>query len=111
MDSRSSRTVTIIATLTFACALSPIVGADTLNVPGDYTAIQEAIDAAVVGDEISTVVFGHFNAFPIMEDPTKPNRGALSWVDRTPAELFGDVRAAWPDALLQVNHTSPKRKF
>lgn len=58
----------------------------------------------IVGDEISTVAFGHFNAFPIVADVDKPNNGALLWHKLTPKELFGNVRDAWPDAVLQLNH-------
>lgn len=61
----------------------------------------------VTGEELTTFVYGHFNPFPIVPDPKKPNRGAMVWVDKKPAELFADVRKAWPDAVLQINH--PRR--
>ncbi len=58
----------------------------------------------ISGDEITTGVFGHFNVYPLVPDPALPNRGAFDWADRSPTELFGEVRAAAPDAVLQVNH-------
>ena len=61
----------------------------------------------VTGEELTTFVYGHFNPFPIVPDATKPNRGAMPWFNKKPGELFADVRKAWPDAVLQINH--PRR--
>ncbi len=58
----------------------------------------------VVGDEVSSGTWGHHNAFPITAAPGKPNAGAPAWYGKSPAQLFGELRAAWPGALLQVNH-------
>ncbi|MCC6749268.1 MAG: carboxypeptidase regulatory-like domain-containing protein [Deltaproteobacteria bacterium] len=58
----------------------------------------------VVGEEITSFVYGHFNPFPIEADPSLPNRGALVWYELTPPAVFAEVRRRWPQAVLQVNH-------
>jgi hypothetical protein len=76
---------------------------------GDYTptiakmGLQKWLQS-IVGEELTTFSYGHFNTFPITADTSKPNNGALPWDGKDPAELFADVRSTWPDALLQVNH-------
>lgn len=66
------------------------------------------LDAAVmgmVGQEITTFVFGHFNAFPLVWDPTQPNMGAIFPFDRSPPDLFEAVRAqSAGEVILQINH-------
>ena len=42
----------IVMVAAVACAVAPQLDADIINVPGDYPTIQEAIDAAVEGDEV-----------------------------------------------------------
>ncbi len=58
----------------------------------------------IVGEEMTTLTYGHFNLFPIKQDPTKSNMGALIWHGKTPNKLFADVYKAWPGAVNQVNH-------
>ncbi|MCA9671199.1 MAG: CehA/McbA family metallohydrolase [Myxococcales bacterium] len=58
----------------------------------------------IVGEELTTFAYGHFNVYPIVADDSKPNNGAIPWIGRTPPELFSDVRKAFPDAVLQINH-------
>lgn len=59
----------------------------------------------IVGQEVTTFAFGHFNAFPLVYDPSRPNFGGVFEHGRTPAELFAAVRAQSPgDELIQVNH-------
>jgi hypothetical protein len=58
----------------------------------------------VVGEELTTLVYGHFNPYPITQDSTQVNKGAVTWYQKSPGELFADVRKAWPNAVLQVNH-------
>ena len=38
--------------------------------------------ASLVGQEITTFSYGHFNAFPVKRSPGKPNDGALDWVEK-----------------------------
>jgi len=60
------------------------------------------------GVEVTTMIRGHFNHFPIQEpNPAAPNGGALRWwIERvSTSELFGMIRALGEDdALLQMNH-------
>lgn len=56
------------------------------------------------GEEISPATYGHFNPYPITQDPSKLNMGAMIWYDKDPTALFAAVRSTWPDAVLQVNH-------
>jgi hypothetical protein len=56
------------------------------------------------GEELTTVTYGHFNPYPLKQDPGKRNNGAMPWLGKTAPQVFSDVRAAWPDAVLQVNH-------
>jgi carboxypeptidase family protein len=58
----------------------------------------------VVGSEITTFTYGHFNAFPLVADPSKPGNGRISWYQKTPAETFKAIRANAGDPFLQVNH-------
>jgi hypothetical protein len=59
---------------------------------------------SLVGDEVTTGLWGHFNAFPVTADTSRPNAGAMAWYGKSPGKLFADIRAAWPKALLQINH-------
>jgi len=79
----------------------------------EYRELTEALGLAdrvhvVPGVEVTTLLRGHFNTFPMDPKPlTEVNGGApIWWVDQgTTSELFEKMReAAGPDALLQVNH-------
>ena len=72
-----------------------------------------AIDAAgigdevigVVGQEVTTFAYGHFNAFPLVWDPLKPNLGGVFPYDKDAPELFAAIRAQSPgDEIIAVNH-------
>jgi hypothetical protein len=84
----------------------------------DYAPVIDELGAAdeitsMVGVEITTPAFGHFNAFPLERDPSHRRGGALDWgggygYDMTPAEIF-----AWADShdgdpdndhVTQINH-------
>lgn len=56
------------------------------------------------GHEITTVVYGHFNAYPLPVLPDSPNQGAIEWVGLDPGELFDSVRSVSTDPVLQINH-------
>jgi hypothetical protein len=59
----------------------------------------------IVGQEVTTFVFGHFNAFPLVWDPSKPNMGAVFPFDKEAPELFDAIRSkADGDVVIQVNH-------
>lgn len=82
---------------------------------GDYGPTVRALGLAsrlhpIRGEEISTVTFGHFNAFPLEPDPVRWNAGAFVWYGLAIPDLFAQVRAAAPKAVLQVNHPRSKGK-
>lgn len=53
----------------------------------------------ISGVEITTLSWGHFNAFPYpVAQPAPPYTGV------TPLEIFASVRERAPDAVIQVNH-------
>lgn len=56
------------------------------------------------GHEITTVVYGHFNAYPLEVRLDEPNQGAIDWLGMDPGELFQTVRDYPGDPILQVNH-------
>ena len=62
---------------------------------------------AVTSVEVSPVVRGHANVFPVASKPELPNGGAWRWwmaPVSTTAEHFANVRANHPGSLVQVNH-------
>ncbi len=76
----------------------------------DYSPLVEVLGldiASVVGVEVSPVLGGHVNAWPVVRDPEATNGGAWLWWANIPdsAEAwFSGMRDRWPDALLQINH-------
>ena len=59
----------------------------------------------ITGQEVTTFVYGHFNAFPLVWDPSKPNMGAVFPFDKNAPELFDSIRSkADGDVVIQVNH-------
>jgi hypothetical protein len=58
----------------------------------------------VVGTEVTTFTYGHFNTFPLVADPSAIGNGRIEWYRKRPAELFATVRARQGDPYLQVNH-------
>lgn len=58
----------------------------------------------VVGSEITTFNYGHFNAFPLVPDFDKPGNGRIDWVKKKPGETFAAIRANPGAPFLQVNH-------
>lgn len=62
---------------------------------------------AVPSVEVSPVVRGHANVFPVVVDPERPNGGAWRWwldVVTSTTEHFQHIRDTHPDALVQINH-------
>lgn len=58
------------------------------------------------GVEITTSepVLGHFNAYPMPRDVTRPGNGAPDPVNVQPESLFAVLRALDPELMIQVNH-------
>jgi len=77
---------------------------------------------ATVGEEITTWDYGHFNAYPLRIDPSRPSRGSTDWAvaappgrdfpaygafSMTPAELLTEATTgsgSTPDTTIQINH-------
>lgn len=61
--------------------------------------------APITGQEVTSLLFGHFNVFPMVEDPTAINGGGIFPLDKDPLALFGLMRTQPPgDAIVQINH-------
>lgn len=64
---------------------------------------------SIPGEEMSPLVYGHFNVWPMVHDPTSPTGGAVDWPDggedfaMLPREMFAAARASGAE-LVQVNH-------
>jgi hypothetical protein len=91
--------------------------AENLEVPvstdhefiADYAPVIERLGLAaevrsIVGQEVTTVTIGHFNAFPLAPDPRKRNHGSIDWYYKKGPEIFAAIRANPARPLLQVNH-------
>ena len=66
----------------------------------------EGVLTSVVADEVSPVLRGHLNIYPISEVIGEPNNGALQWwqeVRQTP-ELFAVIREQVGEGVIQLNH-------
>jgi len=77
----------------------------------DFTPAVEAIPGArahlraIAGSEITTYLYGHFQAWPLTEKPDQLNRGGIDWFDTLAPELFARIRASEPTpVVIQVNH-------
>ena len=62
----------------------------------------------VVADEVSPLIRGHFNIYPVTPKPEEPNGGAWVWYWEDPVastdEQFSLVRERHGDILIQFNH-------
>jgi hypothetical protein len=80
----------------------------------DYAPIVRSLGAepfmaTMIGEEITSFDFGHFNAYPLEADPESENGGAFDWAGGEgptlrPAQIFAGVKARWPDSFVQMNH-------
>jgi hypothetical protein len=78
--------------------------------------------SAIIGEELTTFDYGHFNAYPLTIDPTRPSGGSTDWGMVAPAgEAFpsyynyvstpAEIEAlatlgpqSTPDTMVQINH-------
>ncbi len=79
------------------------------NVLADYAPVISELGvgdllASAVGDEITTKTWGHFGAFPLPIEEGELGRGAIPVGKHTPIEIFSDVRARAPKALIDIHH-------
>jgi len=61
---------------------------------------------AVPSAEVTTdlPIFGHFNAYPLVRDESRPGNGAPEYMGLEPSTLFRNLHALDPDLIVQVNH-------
>ncbi|MFN7134636.1 MAG: CehA/McbA family metallohydrolase, partial [Myxococcales bacterium] len=91
-------------------------GAEGLEIPvstdhetiADYEPVVRGLKLerfmkTMVGSEVTTVTFGHFNAFP-MRLLDEPNNGAVRWYNKPARQIFDEVRRNPGEPLLQINH-------
>ena len=79
------------------------------NVIADYAPVIAELGvtdllASATGDEITTKQWGHFGAFPLPGDEGELGHGAIETGKHTAAQIFADVRAKAPGALIDVHH-------
>ncbi len=79
------------------------------NVVADYAPLIRDLGASDLlasmhGDELTTRDWGHFGAFPLPLDESRKDGGAPTVKNRTPKQIFGDVRKLQADAIINVNH-------
>ncbi len=79
------------------------------NVIADYAPLIAELGvadllASATGDEITTKQWGHFGAFPLPGDEAELGHGAIETGKHTAAQIFADVRAKAPGALIDVHH-------
>jgi hypothetical protein len=79
------------------------------NVIADYAPVIAELGvsdllASATGDEITTKQWGHFGAFPLPSDEAELGHGAIETGKHTAAQIFADVRARAPGALIDVHH-------
>ena len=80
----------------------------------DYAPVNAALGgephmATIIGDEVSTFDFGHYNAFPLQRNAGMPNGGAVDWPGGEGptyrlGQLFDRIREDHPGAVVQFNH-------
>ena len=77
----------------------------------DFGAAVEAIPGAsdrvkaIIGSEITTYMYGHFNAWPLTEKTDQLNNGAVEWFNTPAPALFERIRQSEDHQLvIQVNH-------
>ena len=80
------------------------------DVNTDYTPYIEQLGMqrymkSIVGDELTTIRLGHFNAYPLTYDTTKKNAGAPVWYGMSPQDIVNAFRDdPRGNTLVQINH-------
>ncbi|MBI5526537.1 MAG: CehA/McbA family metallohydrolase [Deltaproteobacteria bacterium] len=75
----------------------------------DWTPAAEVLGVTgwvhpIVGSEITTYVYGHFNAWPLVPAPAAVNDGAFVWYEKMAPELLAEMAAYPGQPVVQVNH-------
>jgi hypothetical protein len=70
----------------------------------------EGVIGTMMGEEVTSFMYGHYNAFPLQRDASLPNGGAFDHAGgedgptlRLP-QLFAGIKAAHPGSVVQLNH-------
>ncbi len=79
------------------------------NVVADYGPVITELGvgdllASATGDEITSLPWGHFGAFPLPIDDTEVGHGAPATGRHSARQIFADVRTKAPHALIDVHH-------
>ena len=79
------------------------------NVVADYAPIIQELGVgrditSIVGDEMTTGVWGHFGAWPLPQNLEQAGHGAVLVHGRTATQFFKDVRDNAPGAIIDVHH-------
>lgn len=86
----------------------PVFTEHTYMGPLDEARAAAGVDAWVTpipGQEVSTVEYGHFGAFPLVYDPAAPSGGAVFEHGWEGTALFDTIREQHDgDVIVQVNH-------
>ena len=77
--------------------------------PDIIAAGAEAELASVVGVELTTFSYGHYNGFPLQRDANSPDGGAFDWAggagpNLSPAQIFDWFEEQPGEQVIQVNH-------
>ncbi len=80
----------------------------------DYAPIVDQLNAnlwikSIVGVELTTFDYGHYNAFPLVYDPLQRNGGAFDWANaeglgKKPFEIFEWLQSHPNTQVVQANH-------
>lgn len=73
----------------------------------DYTPVIAELGlqrwlAPLTGSEVSSILWGHTNGFPLTPVPDRTGAGAPHWYGRAPGQVFADLRG--PGRIVQINH-------
>jgi len=96
-------------TASAAVGLDVLLGSDHDHVV-DYAPLLAPLGLSlrtVTADEVSSVIRGHLNLYPLSAAPAAMNGGAWIWWEQVfsdTAEMTDQLRAHAPEALIQVNH-------
>jgi hypothetical protein len=79
------------------------------NVVSDYAPIIEEMGVgryitSVTGDELTTGGWGHFGAFPLVQDRDRAGHGAVTVHGHDAVGFFKNVRQMSPEAVIDVHH-------
>src|SRR6185295_12487187 len=64
----------------------------------------------VPGMELTTFEMGHFNGYPLRVDPGSTRGGEFLWVERTPQQLFDQLRDLAVDRASSIVHITHPRQ-